>query len=189
MLFNSIEFLIFLPIVFTLYWAMAKHYHWQNLLVVVVSYLFYGWWDWRFLLLIAFTTLCSYLSGLMMQRHAASRTKRKIICAANITINLAILGIFKYYNFFADNFDALMTDLGLHADVPTLNLILPVGHLVLHLSGIELHHRRVSRKDSRGKGCRGVLRLRHVLSATRGWPHRTRKQPISPVSETQKLRL
>jgi alginate O-acetyltransferase complex protein AlgI len=127
MLFNSIEFLIFLPIVFTLYWAMAKHYHWQNLLVVVVSYLFYGWWDWRFLLLIAFTTLCSYLSGLMMQRHAASRTKRKIICAANITINLAILGIFKYYNFFADNFDALMTDLGLHADVPTLNLILPVG--------------------------------------------------------------
>ena len=69
MLFNSIEYLFFLPIVFLLYWFVFKTLRWQNLLVVVASYIFYGWWDWRFLLLIAFTTLCSYLSGIEIERR------------------------------------------------------------------------------------------------------------------------
>jgi D-alanyl-lipoteichoic acid acyltransferase DltB (MBOAT superfamily) len=68
MLFNSFEFLLFLPIVFLLYWFVVKPLRWQNLLVVVASYVFYGWWDKTFLLLIAFTSLCSYLSGVLIER-------------------------------------------------------------------------------------------------------------------------
>ena len=66
MLFNSLEFLLFLPIVFGIYWLLRDKFRWQNLFVVVASYVFYGWWDWRFLLLIAFTAFCSYLSGRML---------------------------------------------------------------------------------------------------------------------------
>ena len=69
MIFNSIEYLFFLPSVFLLYWFVFTTLRWQNLLVVVASYLFYGWWDWRFLILIAFTTLCSFFSGLEIERH------------------------------------------------------------------------------------------------------------------------
>lgn len=72
MLFNSIEFLIFLPIVFLLYWFVFKPLRQQNLFVVVASYVFYGWWDWRFLLLMGLTTLCSYLSGLLLERFDSS---------------------------------------------------------------------------------------------------------------------
>ena len=70
MLFNSLEFLLFLPIVFGIYWLLRDKLRWQNLFVVVASYVFYGWWDWRFLLLIAFTSLCSYLSGRMLAKPA-----------------------------------------------------------------------------------------------------------------------
>ena len=138
MLFNSLEFLIFLPIVFAIYWLLRKNLRWQNLFVVGASYLFYGWWDWRFLLLIAFTTLGSYLSGLGIARCAeplggspAPRDRRtflsspKCILWANIILNLAILGLFKYYDFFAQSFaDAF---LGGHADKILLHLVLPVG--------------------------------------------------------------
>ena len=68
MLFNSVEFLLFLPIVFGIYWLLRDKLRWQNLFVVVASYVFYGWWDWRFLLLIAFTSFCSYLSGRMLAK-------------------------------------------------------------------------------------------------------------------------
>lgn len=95
MSFNSIEFLIFLPIVFLLYYTSNKR-SWQNLLIVIASYIFYGWWDTRFLLLIAFTTLCSYASGIAMLR---TQQHRKAICIANVVLNLCILGVFKYFNF------------------------------------------------------------------------------------------
>ena len=126
MLFNSIEFAIFLPIVFLLYWfVFNKKLTLQNLFIVAVSYLFYGWWDWRFLLLIAFTTFCSWGSGLLIHkyRHAGKTAKR--ISAANIILNLGILGVFKYYDFFARQF----ADVFLHgqADSILLHLILPVG--------------------------------------------------------------
>ena len=68
MLFNSIEFLVFLPIVFVLYWFVFRKREWQNLLIVTASYVFYGWWDWRFLFLIAFTSLCSFFSGVLIER-------------------------------------------------------------------------------------------------------------------------
>ena len=120
MIFSSLEFMVFLPVVFGLYWMLQRQVRWQNLLVVVASYVFYGWWDWRFLLLIAFTSACSYFSGLIIN----DGRWRKTALWGNIIINLAILGLFKYYDFFAIEFARLF---GLSADSVTLNLILPVG--------------------------------------------------------------
>ena len=127
MLFNSLEFLVFLPIVFLLYWFVFRDRRWQNLLVVVVSYVFYGWWDWRFLLLIALTSLCSFGSGLLLEHYEGQRRKQQAVSAANIVLNLGILGVFKYYNFFVENLDALFSMMGYHLDWVTMNVILPVG--------------------------------------------------------------
>jgi len=127
MLFNSFEFMLFLPIVFLLYWFVFRERKWQNLLVVVASYIFYGWWDWRFLLLIAFTSFCSFCSGLLLERYEGQRRLQQVVSATNITINLAILGVFKYYNFFVENLDALFGMMGYHLDWVTMNIILPVG--------------------------------------------------------------
>ena len=127
MLFNSFEFLVFLPIVFLLYWFVFLGRRWQNLLIVVASYLFYGWWDWRFLLLIAFTSLCSYGSGLLLEFYDGQRHKQRLISTINIVLNLGILGVFKYYNFVSENLDALFGKIGYHLDWPTMHIILPVG--------------------------------------------------------------
>ncbi len=127
MLFNSFEFLLFLPIVFLLYWFVFRERRWQNLLVVTASYVFYGWWDWRFLLLIALTSLCSYGSGVLLEHYEEQRRKQQVISAANIVLNLGILGVFKYYNFFVENLDALFGMMGYHLDWVTMNVILPVG--------------------------------------------------------------
>ena len=127
MLFNSFEFLVFLPIVFLLYWFVFRERKWQNLLVVVASYVFYGWWDWRFLLLIALTSFCSFASGLLIEHYEGKRRQQQILSAANIVLNLGILGVFKYYNFFVENIDALFGMMGYHLDWVTMNIILPVG--------------------------------------------------------------
>lgn len=125
MLFNSIEFAIFLPIVFLLYWfVFNRNLKLQNLFVVVASYVFYGWWDWRFLLLIAFTSLCSWGSGMLIEKYKDKPTRAKAISALNIVLNLLILGVFKYYDFFAKEFAELF---GLSYDGLLLNIILPVG--------------------------------------------------------------
>ena len=76
MLFNSFEFLVFLPIVFILYWFIFRERKWQNLLIVIASYIFYGWWDWRFLILIAITSLCSYGSGLLLEYYEGKRQRQ-----------------------------------------------------------------------------------------------------------------
>ncbi len=126
MLFNSIEFAIFLPIVFLLYWfVFNKNLKLQNLFVVVVSYIFYGWWDWRFLFLIAFTSACSFAAGLLIEKFKENPRKARMVNTLNIVVNLLILGLFKYYDFFATAFaDAF---LGGKADGLLLHLILPVG--------------------------------------------------------------
>lgn len=124
MVFNSVEFLIFLPIVFGLYWCMARWVRWQNLLIVIASYVFYGWWDWRFLALIALTSVASYASGVLIEQH---RGHGKVISAANIVLNLLILAFFKYFNFFSESFATAMASVGWHCDMPTLNIVLPVG--------------------------------------------------------------
>ncbi len=131
MLFNSFEFAVFLPIVFLLYWFVFDYamrncrYQLllQNLLIVVVSYIFYGWWNWRFLLLIAFTTVCSFLSGIGIEKTKNTRWQKTCLWS-NIIINLGILGIFKYYDFFVGS---LATLLGFDGGGLLLNLILPVG--------------------------------------------------------------
>ena len=131
MLFNSFEFAIFLPIVFLLYWfvfdyALSKCKHQlllQNLFIVIASYIFYGWWDWRFLILIAITTILSFLSGIGIEKAPTQRGK-KAVMIANIVVNLGILGVYKYYDFFAREFAQLF---GIESDFLLLHLILPVG--------------------------------------------------------------
>ena len=126
MLFNSIEFAIFLPVVFLLYWfVFNRNLRLQNLFVVVASYVFYGWWDWRFLLLIAFTSLCSYGSGLLIEKFRDTPRKAKTFNVLNIVINLLILGVFKYYDFFVTSFADLF--LGGRTEGLLLKVILPVG--------------------------------------------------------------
>ena len=130
MLFNSLEFAFFLPLVFLIYWAIgyAKigdtlKLRLQNAFVVIASYVFYGWWDWRFLLLIAFTSFCSWGSGLLIAK-AATQSKSKAWMIANVVINLAILGVFKYYDFFVSEFGQLF---GVSTESLLLRIILPVG--------------------------------------------------------------
>lgn len=128
MLFNSFEFIIFLPIVFLLYWYASRNLKYQNFLILLASYVFYGWWDWRFLLLIAITSLCSFSCGILLENYNGHRKKQIIVSAVNIIINLTILGIFKYYNFFVENLDIFMFHiLNRHLDWLTLDVILPVG--------------------------------------------------------------
>lgn len=127
MLFNSIDFAIFLPIVFILYWFVAnKHLKLQNFLIVAASYLFYGWWDWRFLLLMLFSTLVDYSVGRKLGTEE-NQTKRKVLLWTSILVNLGFLGFFKYYNFFLDNFITAFTFFGTGIKANSLNIILPVG--------------------------------------------------------------
>lgn len=127
MQFNSIEYLLFLPTLFLLYWFVFKSRKAQNLLIVVASYYFYGSWNPRCLILIATTTFCSYLSALLLQKSEGKSKLRKLISAANILLNLLILGVFKYFNFFAENFASLLKTFGITADCVTLDILLPVG--------------------------------------------------------------
>ena len=131
MLFNSIQFVIFLPVVFLLYWFVfdrfiSKSEHQlrlQNAFVVVASYVFYGWWDWRFLLLIAFTSFCSWGSGLLIGK-AKTRKVAKTWTTLNIVLNLAILALFKYYDFFVTEFAQMFH---VSTEGLLLKVILPVG--------------------------------------------------------------
>lgn len=127
MSFNSIEFILFLPLVFLLYWFVFKSTRKQNLLIVAASYVFYGWWDWRFLILIAITTFCSYASGVLIERWEGQRGRQKAVSAANIILNISILATFKYYNFFVNSLNDIFASLGMALDWPTARIILPVG--------------------------------------------------------------
>jgi len=125
--FNSLDFALFLPIVFILYWFVTKHnLRLQNLLIVVASYVFYGWWDWRFLGLIIFSTLVDFLVGWSLSQTKNQRTRR-VLLYISIAVNLGFLGFFKYYNFFLDNFIATFSLLGTEFNATSLQIILPVG--------------------------------------------------------------
>jgi len=127
LLFNSIEFGIFLPIVFLLYWFVTnRNLKLQNLLLLVASYLFYGWWDWRFLSLIIFSSFVDYYIGIWLSKTHVERT-RKLLLATSILVNLGFLGFFKYFNFFAESFADAFTLLGNPIDASRLNIVLPVG--------------------------------------------------------------
>ncbi|HEY1047461.1 MAG TPA: MBOAT family O-acyltransferase [Bacteroidia bacterium] len=127
MLFNSLEFAVFLPIVFLLYWyVFNKNLKLQNLLLLVSSYIFYGWWDWRFLTMMAFTTLIDYWVGIGLMNNN-NKTQRKVLLFTSVILNLGLLGFFKYYNFFIESFSAAFTFFGQPFNVSTLNIVLPVG--------------------------------------------------------------
>ena len=127
MLFNSLDFAIFLPVVFIIYWIINnKNLKLQNLLIVLASYLFYGWWDWRFLSLIIFSTIVDYLVGIKLKNESNINT-RKILLWISILVNLGFLGFFKYYNFFLENFIASFSFFGTDIKANSLNIILPVG--------------------------------------------------------------
>lgn len=127
MLFNSIDFAIFLPIVFIIYWFVVyRNLRLQNLLIVLASYVFYGWWDWRFLSLILFSTIVDYTVGLCL-KNEENRLKRKVLLLTSILVNLGFLGFFKYYNFFLDSFVTAFSFFGTEIEASSLNIILPVG--------------------------------------------------------------
>ena len=127
MLFNSIEFAIFLPIVFGLYWfVVGKSIRLQNLLLLFASYFFYGWWDWRFLSLIIFSSTLDYLIGIKLGKEKKEK-KRKILLFVSICVNLGFLGFFKYFNFFSESFADAFTLLGIEFEAVRLNVVLPVG--------------------------------------------------------------
>ena len=127
MIFNSLDFAIFLPIVFILYWFVTqKNLKLQNALIVVSSYVFYGWWDWRFLSLILFSTVVDYLIGRRL-RTEDKQFKRKVLLWTSILVNFGFLGFFKYYNFFLENFVDAFSLFGMQINANSLNIILPVG--------------------------------------------------------------
>ncbi len=120
MQFDSYTYAIFLPLVFVAYWALRRNQRWQNLLLLAASYVFYGWWDWRFLGLILITTLTTWGTGLLIARG-------RLWAAVNIVVNLGILALFKYYDFFAFSAGQLCHSLGFEPGWTALHLILPVG--------------------------------------------------------------
>ena len=130
MLFNSFAFAIFLPTVLILYWLLP--FRLQNMMLLVASYFFYGYWDWRFLSLIAISTIVDYIAGLKIQEHRdssaeGSQKMMKRWLVISMCTNLGILGFFKYFNFFIDSFSGLLTGIGINPDPFYLNIILPVG--------------------------------------------------------------
>ncbi|MDW7691044.1 MBOAT family O-acyltransferase [Flammeovirgaceae bacterium SG7u.111] len=127
MLFNSLDFAIFLPVVFLLYWLVTnKNLRLQNLLIVVASYVFYGWWDWRFLSLIFFSSVVDYSVGLALHKQKNEHFRR-ILLWTSITVNLGFLGFFKYYNFFLENVESAFSLMGTPIQGSSLHIILPVG--------------------------------------------------------------
>ena len=126
MLFNTLEYFLFLPITFFLYWAI-KETKYQNIFILISSYVFYGWWDWRFLFLIFLSTVVDYFVSMRIEQTHKKKSK-KLYLLISIIFNLSILGFFKYYNFFIDSWIELLSKIGYQVtDVWTLKIILPVG--------------------------------------------------------------
>lgn len=127
MLFNSLNFAFFLPLIFILYWFVAnRNLKLQNLLLLVSSYFFYAFWDWRFLFLLVFSTLLDYYSGIKIS-DTSKTSSRRFWFWLSISVNLCFLGVFKYYNFFVESFVDLFAGFGFKINATTLNIVLPVG--------------------------------------------------------------
>jgi alginate O-acetyltransferase complex protein AlgI len=127
MIFNSLEFALFLISSFFVYWfVFGKSFKSQNILILLLSYVFYGWWDWRFLSLIAFSSLVDYLVGIQLDKNGRKKN-RKILLAISLTTNLGLLGVFKYFNFFSNSLAEAFSNVGIQLDLLTLNIVLPVG--------------------------------------------------------------
>ena len=128
MVFNSVAFLIFFILFFQFYWLINNRFHifYRNIFIIFSSYLFYGWWDWRFLSLIFISSLSDYIIGLNLAR-TQKKSGRKLLLVLSISVNLGILGFFKYFNFFVDSLQELLQAISLPVHIKSLNIILPVG--------------------------------------------------------------
>ena len=126
MLFNSISFAIFLPVVFFLYWFVTKSLKYQNILLLIASYFFYACWDWRFMFLLIFSTFLDYYTGIKIEENETA-AKKKFWFWLSISVNLCFLGFFKYYNFFVTSFTEALEQLNLHVNPWTIKVILPIG--------------------------------------------------------------
>ena len=126
MLFNSFEFAVFLPVVFALYWGVFRGVKQRNVFLVIVSYIFYGWWDWRFLSLIIFSSVVDFFVGFGLSKYKRT-SARKSLLFVSIFVNIGFLAVFKYYNFFAESFASAFTLFGRELDIARLSIILPVG--------------------------------------------------------------
>jgi len=129
MLFNSFDFGVFLPIVYLLYWfVFNRNIKVRNIFLLIVSYIFYGFWDWRFLSLILISSLMDYFLALgISQTPDANKRKRKFMLILSLVLNLGFLGFFKYYNFFVESFISTFALFGKEFNYSPLNIILPVG--------------------------------------------------------------
>ena len=125
MTFTTLTFLIFLALFFPLYWGLRQRRA-QNVLIVLASYVFYGWWDWRFCGLMLAASLLDYAVGLGLEKTDVLR-RRKLLLALGLTANLGLLAYFKYFNFFAESLQAAAASVGWTMDLPTLKVVLPVG--------------------------------------------------------------
>jgi len=127
MLFNSYTFLLFFILFFTLYWGIGSNNRkWQNAWIMLASFVFYGWWDWRFLSLLFISLLVDFFAGIAIEKAASNKVSKRYLIAS-LFINIGILFTFKYFNFFAESFSQLLSVIGFKADVITLQVILPVG--------------------------------------------------------------
>ena len=131
MIFNSFAFAIFLPLVFAAHWGLqwvmpASRTRFQNIVIIIASCVFYGWWDVRFLSLILLSTVLDFTIGLLLDREPRQGRRRTLI-QLSVVLNVAILAVFKYFNFFIDSFVVFVDAFGFQANVPTLQIILPLG--------------------------------------------------------------
>jgi len=148
MLFNSVNFAIFLPVIFILYWFVtANNLRLQNILLLVSSYFFYAYWDWRFLFLLIFSTLLDYFTGLKMN-SSHTQHNRRFWLWLSIIVNLGLLSVFKYYNFFGASFAESIAGLGLHVHPQLLKIILPIGISFYTFHGlsyvIDIYYKRIT---------------------------------------------
>ena len=126
MLFNSLDFAIFFPVVFVLYWLVSQKLLLRNSLILVASYVFYGWWYWRFLFLIAISSFVDFYIGQKIYKTEGLKKRKQLLCISLI-VNLGFLVYFKYTNFFIETFVDSFSLFGKELEVSTLNIILPVG--------------------------------------------------------------
>ena len=127
MIFNSGTFLLFLPLVFIIYWSLNRSkLAFQNIFLLMASYTFYGWWDYRFLTLIVFSTVVDFIIGNQIYKSAEQKTKKRLL-QLSIVVNIGLLGFFKYFNFFIDSAQYALNSTGFSIDTWSLNIILPVG--------------------------------------------------------------
>lgn len=124
MIFNSLSYAIFLPLVLLAYWGLGKRL--QNLVLLVASYIFYGWWDWRFLSLLLISTVVDFTLGQVLHANDDEKQRKRIL-AMSLLVNLGLLGVFKYFNFFVESAVDALSTAGVNANVTSLRLILPVG--------------------------------------------------------------